>query len=66
MKRFLELVAHKRENVLDECNIKIGGDTGKGWLKITASIFQTKTTSSNQTHKKRRTRDDGISGGVKF
>lgn len=66
VKRFLELVAHKREKVLDECNVKIGGDTGKGWLKITASIFQPKPTSSNQKHKKRRTRDDGISGGVRF
>ena len=66
MKRFLELVAHKREKVLDECSVKIGGDTGKGWLKITASIFQPKPASNNQKHKKRRTRDDGISGGVRF
>ena len=36
---FLEMVATQRGKILEECNIKIGGDTGKGFLKITASIF---------------------------
>ena len=28
------LVARKRGMVLEECNLKIGGDTGKGFLKV--------------------------------
>ena len=36
---FLEMVASRRGKVLDECHLKIGGDTGKGFLKVTASIF---------------------------
>ena len=39
VKDFLKLVARKREKNLEECSVKIGGDTGKGFLKVTASIF---------------------------
>ena len=44
VKSFLELVARKRGKELCECSLKIGGDTGKGFMKVTASIF-----SPNQT-----------------
>ena len=43
VKGFLEMVATQRGRVLEECNIKIGGDTGKGFLKLTASIFTSGT-----------------------
>ena len=39
VKSFLELVARKRGKELCECSLKIGGDTGKGFMKVTASIF---------------------------
>jgi hypothetical protein len=45
--------------------VKIGGDTGKGFLKVTASIF-TSTTEPPVSRKRRRTREEGISGGKKF
>ena len=67
VKEFLELVARKRGKVLDECNIKIGGDTGKGFLKVTASIFNPNLSPQLETPKrKRRKMSDGISGGVRF
>ena len=48
-KEFLELVARKRNRDLDESQLKIAGDTGKGFLKITASIY---TPSATPTQKK--------------
>ena len=61
------MVASKRERVLDECHLKIGGDTGKGFLKVTASIFNPSSSPMLEKGKKmRRTRDDGIGGGTKF
>lgn len=62
---FLEMVASKRGKVLDDCHVKIGGDTGKGFLKVTASIF-TPTPEAQMSRKRRRTREEGLSGGKKF
>ena len=62
---FLEMVASKRGEILDECSLKIGGDTGKGFMKITASLF-TPNTADPVSRKKRRTREDGISEVNKF
>ena len=59
------MVATQRGKILEECNIKIGGDTGKGFLKLTASIF-TPNTEAPTSKKTRRTRDDGIGGGRLF
>ena len=67
VKEFLEVVARKRGKVLDECSVKIGGDTGKGFLKITASIYNPGTSSQEKSAKKmRRTSKEGIRGGVRF
>ena len=59
------MVASKRGKILDECSLKIGGDTGKGFMKITASLF-TPNTADPVSRKKRRTREDGISEVNKF
>ena len=62
---FLEMVATRRGKILEECNLKIGGDTGKGFLKLTASIYE--PAAEAPTSKKiRRSRDDGIGGGRHF
>ena len=67
VKSFLELVARKRGKELSECSLKIGGDTGKGFLKVTASIFSPNLSPQQEnTKKKRRTREDGICGGLRF
>ena len=66
-KEFLDLVARKRNKVLDECQLKIAGDTGKGFLKITASIYTPSATPTQKKGKKRRrTREEGVAGGVRF
>ena len=61
---FLNLIARKRGKELEDCHLKIGGDTGKGFLKITASIFTESEVQQNR--KKRRTREEGIHGGSRF
>ena len=49
---FLEMVASKRGKILDECSLKIGGDTGKGFMKITASLFTPNTADPVSRKKK--------------
>ena len=52
------MVARKRVKVLHECSVKIGGDTGKGFLKVTASIFNPGTSFQDESEKNvRRTRN---------
>ena len=53
VKEFLEVVARKRGKVLDECSVKIGGDTGKGFLKITASIYNPGTSSQEKSERRK-------------
>ena len=66
VKDFLDLVARKRGMVLEECNLKIGGDTGKGFLKVTASIYTSNAPTAEKEKKRRRTREEGIGGGKRF
>ena len=48
-------------------DLKIGGDTGKGFLKVTASIYTSNATPLAEKEKKRkRTREEGIGGGKRF
>lgn len=44
---------------------KIGGDSGKGFLKITLSIYDPEDHERKPAKKARRSYDQGVSGGVK-
>ena len=61
---FLELVSNKRGIPLSDCHIQIGGDTGKGFLKITAKITPHDDCPMSPPENKRRKRSDGV--GHKF
>ena len=64
LKDFLASVANKRGRNLEECTLKIGADSGKGFFKLTASMYIPGSQSQIET-KKRRSREDGVCD-VKF
>ena len=61
LQEFLQSVASKRGRNLQDCTLKLGADGGKGFFKLTASIYIPCSSTPNQI-KKRRSREDGVCG----
>ena len=57
---FLTNVADKRGRKLEECTLKLGADSGKGFFKLTASIYIPSSPTPIVTKKVRRSREDGV------
>ena len=51
LKDFLTCVADKRGKKLEDCTLKLGADSGKGFFKLTASIYIPPLTSQLSTKK---------------
>ena len=52
--------------MLEECRLKVGGDTGKGFFKLTASLYVPASRTAPISKKMRRSREDGVSPVGKF
>ena len=59
LKEFLELVADKRGRKLEDYKLKLGADSGKGFFKLTASLYHP-CSSTSSLRKRRRSREDGF------
>ena len=57
---FITNVADKRGRQLEECILKLGADCGKGFFKLSASIYIPSSPSPIVTKKVRRSREDGV------
>ena len=66
LEAFLNNVAEKRGRMLEECRLKVGGDTGKGFFKLTASLYVPASRTAPISKKMRRSREDGVSPVGKF
>jgi hypothetical protein len=66
LEAFLNNVAEKRGRMLEECRLKFGGDIGKGFFKLTASLYVPASRTAPISKKMRRSREDGVSPVGKF
>ena len=57
---FLTNIADKRGRKLEECTLKLGADSGKGFFKLTASIYIPSYLTPIVTKIVRRSREDGV------
>ena len=63
---FLHSVAEKRGRKLEDCTLKVGGDTGKGFFKLTVSLYVPRNPSEGKSKLPRRNRGDGVCQGRRF
>ena len=66
IQEFLKCVAEKRGRRLEDCKVKMGGDTGKGFFKLTSSLYVPHMDSDVTSKKARRNRVDGVSKRDRF
>ena len=61
---FLKEVAQLRGHEWVELTVLVQGDSGQGWFKLSAALIHTLDLMEKERTKIRRTREDGIGGGV--
>lgn len=66
VKGFLEAVAQQRERVVEDCTLKVGGDTGKVFTQLLVSMYVEDPDPIENKLIKQRSKEDGICGGQKF
>ena len=69
LQEFLSLVAELRGQIFEDMVKLVQGDSGQGWFKLALSLIETSDLVSDGgegSSKRRRSREDGIGGGLKF
>ena len=64
--KYLQTVVSLRGHAWDDITLLIQGDSGQGWFKLSVSLIHKLDLEEKQEGKRRRTRGDGIGGGVDF